>query len=56
LEHPNKAKYPFQRIFVLDINGYACLVPFEEKGAEIVFKTIIPSRKATRIYIRKGRK
>lgn len=51
LEHPNKASYPGQRVFVLRIRGYAYLVPFVETDTELFMKTIIPSRKATRTYL-----
>ena len=52
LEHPNQEKYPGQRIFVINIRGYVCLVPFIETEDEITLKTIIPSRKATKKYLR----
>ena len=52
LEHPNPEKYPGQRIFVINIREYACLVPFIETDDEVMLKTIIPSRKATRKYLR----
>lgn len=52
LEHPNHRLYPGQRIFIIDINGYAHLVPFVEDEQEVVLKTIIPSRKATNTYLR----
>ena len=51
LEHPNSQKYKNQRIFVLDINHYAYLVPFVEDEQKIFLKTIIPSRKATKDYL-----
>jgi uncharacterized DUF497 family protein len=50
LEHPNQKRYPGQRIFVVMVNQYLYLVPFEESEEEIILKTIIPSRKATRQY------
>lgn len=50
--HPDQYKYPDQRIFVLNINSYVYLVPFVEDKQEIFLKTIIPSRKATRIYLK----
>ncbi|MBL0350198.1 MAG: BrnT family toxin [Elusimicrobia bacterium] len=50
-EHHNKAKYPTQQLFVVNIDGYAFLVPFVENEHEIFLKTIIPSRKATRDYL-----
>ena len=43
--HPNREKYPNQQIFVLEINGYICYIPFVENDEEIFLKSIIPSRK-----------
>jgi len=51
LEHPNRERYPNQRVFVVDVEGYAYLVPFVEDESEVFLKTIIPSRKATRGYL-----
>ena len=51
LDHPNTDQYPNQRTFVVRIRGYAYLVPFIETTQEVFLKTIIPSRKATRIYL-----
>ena len=36
---------------VIGINNYAYLVPYIEDENEIFLKTIIPSRKATKIYL-----
>jgi len=52
LEHPNQECYPGQQIHVIEIEGYAYLVPFVESENEIFLKTIIPSRKATKTYLR----
>ena len=52
VKHPNSSKYPNQRIFILDIGNYAYLVPFLETESEIFLKTNIPSRKATKKYLR----
>jgi len=52
IEHSNQAKYPGQRIFVVNIENYAHLVPFVESENEVFLKTIIPSRKATKKYLR----
>ena len=52
IRHPNSSKYPNQRMFILDISNYAYLVPFVETDSEVFLKTIIPSRKATRKYLR----
>jgi len=43
--HPNREKYPNQKIFILKIDGYVCYVPFVENDKEVFLKTIIPSRK-----------
>jgi uncharacterized DUF497 family protein len=51
LEHPNPEKYAGQRILVINVEGYIYLVPFLETEDEVVLKTIIPSRKATRRYL-----
>lgn len=51
IEHKNKQKFAHQKIIVVNINHYAYLVPFVENEEEIFLKTIIPSRKATKIYI-----
>ena len=54
VEHQNQERYRGQRIFVVEIRDYAYLVPFVETEREIFLKTIIPSRKATRDYLRGG--
>ncbi len=48
LEHPNQEKYQGQKIFVVQIDDYAYLVPFVEDEHEVFLKTFIPSRKATK--------
>jgi uncharacterized DUF497 family protein len=50
LDHPNPSRYPGQMIYVVLIDGYVYLVPFVESDDEIFLKTIIPSRKATRLF------
>lgn len=50
-EHPNKKKYPNQNILIVDVDGYAYLVPFVVNDNEYFLKTIIPSRKAARKYL-----
>jgi uncharacterized DUF497 family protein len=54
LKHPNAKKYGGQRLFVVEIEGYAFVVPFVEDDETIFLKTIFPSRKLTRDFI--GRK
>ena len=50
--HPNREKYPNQRVFVVRIDDYAWLVPYVENDSEFFLKTIIPSRKATKKFLR----
>ncbi|GAA4815364.1 hypothetical protein GCM10011365_02300 [Marinicella pacifica] len=52
VKHPNQATYPHQRIYVVAITDYAYLVPYVESNETIFLKTIIPSRKATKQYLR----
>lgn len=54
LEHPNKSRYPGQRILVVALGGYVHLVPYVEEADYFFLKTIIPSRKATRDYLKQG--
>jgi uncharacterized DUF497 family protein len=49
--HTNTKKYPNQRMFFINIDEYIYLVPYVEDKDEIFLKTIIPSRKATKLYI-----
>lgn len=49
--HPNPSRYPQQRVIVLNVEGYAYLVPFVEREEKWFLKTIIPSRKATKEYL-----
>lgn len=50
-EHPNEAKYAHQRQMVVEMEAYAWVVPFVFDGNRIFFKTMFPSRKATRDYL-----
>jgi len=52
IEHPNQNRYPGQRIFIINIEEYAYLVPFVEDEEWIFLKTIIPSRKMTKLYLK----
>jgi hypothetical protein len=53
LKHRNPARYPRQSVLVVEWRDYAYLVPFVEEANFYFLKTIIPSRKATRDYLRK---
>ena len=47
-EHPNKEKFPEQKIIYVRIEDYVYMVPFVESEEGKFLKTIIPSRKATK--------
>jgi len=51
IDHPNKKKHPGQKIFIVNIENYAYLVPFVERDDSVFLKTIIPSRKMTKKYL-----
>ncbi|MGO9481401.1 MAG: toxin [Candidatus Kryptoniota bacterium] len=53
IEHPNKQKYPNQRMFVVEVREYAHVVPFVEDEEKYFLKTIYPSREATKKYLNK---
>ncbi|MBI2596432.1 BrnT family toxin [Candidatus Daviesbacteria bacterium] len=52
--HPNQTRYPNQKIMVVEIDDYAYLVPFVRDEEKVFLKTIIPSRKATKKYLRRN--
>jgi len=52
VEHPNQERYQGQRLFIVNIDSYRYLVPFMESEEEVFLKTIIPSRKATKKYLK----
>lgn len=51
MDHPDQEKYPNQKMVIVEIDGYAFLVPYVEDGEGIFLKTVIPSRKATKKYL-----
>jgi len=54
LEHPDKEKYPGQKLLIVKMRNYAFVVPYVENEEAYFLKTIYPSRKATRTYITDG--
>jgi uncharacterized DUF497 family protein len=50
-ENPGRSN---QKIYILEIENYAFIVPFVEKDNEIFLKTAFPSRKYTKRYGLKG--
>ena len=51
-ENPGR---PNQKMYILEIENYAILVPFVENDKEIFLKTAFPSRKYTKRYELKGK-
>ena len=47
-------KRPNQKIYILEIEDFAVVVPYVEQGNEIFLKTAFPSRKYTNRYGLKG--
>lgn len=50
IAHPNKEKYPNQKIFIVSMNNYIYYVPFVENETHYFLKSIIPSRKLNKKY------
>ena len=53
-DHPNRAKYSHQQIFIVLVGDYIYVVPFVEDEEKYFLKTIIPSRKLTKDYLKRG--
>jgi hypothetical protein len=52
VKHPNRERYPNQFLYIVKIQGYVYMIPFVEETEFIFFKTIIPSRKHTKRYLK----
>lgn len=55
LEHPNQEKYHNQEICLVELRNYIYAVLFlrDPQNDEVILNTIYPSRKYTRLYLRK---
>lgn len=51
--HPSRTRYAHQQQLLVLIDDYIWVVPFVEQDGGIFLKTMFPSRKATRIFMRK---
>jgi uncharacterized DUF497 family protein len=49
-DHPDQENYPGQRIYFVVVENYIYLVPHVVENDYVFLKTIIPSRKATKVY------
>ncbi len=52
IEHPNKQKYPNQKIYIIDFDDYIYCIPFIEDNEKIFLKTIYPGRKYTNKFLK----
>lgn len=52
IRHPNAKDYSNQKVFIVNISEYAYVVPYVEDEQEYFLKTVIPSRKFTKLYLR----
>lgn len=52
IKNPKQGKYRDQYILIVELDNYAYLIPFVEDEHEVFLKTIIPSRKATKKYLK----
>ena len=51
VKHPNQAKYPDQKVFLVKIEEYVYSVPYVEDNEKIFLKTIIPNSRATKKFL-----
>jgi uncharacterized DUF497 family protein len=49
-DHPDQKNYRGQKIYFVIVENYIYLVPYIVEKEYIFLKTIIPSRKATKMY------
>lgn len=51
IEHPNKEKYPHQKVLIVRIGMHAYAAPYIESGDKNFLKTLYRSRKYTKRYL-----
>ena len=49
-DHPDQSNYPGQRLYFVIVDSYIYVVPYVVEKDYFFLKTIIPSRKATKMY------
>jgi hypothetical protein len=52
IAHRNEEKFSHQRVLVVDIDGYACAVPYISDGKTTFLKTIYRSRALQKKFMR----
>ncbi len=56
ISHPNKKRYPGQKILMVRIVHYIYAVPYKEDEKKRFLKTLYPSRKLTKKFLKERRK
>ena len=56
MPHPNKEKYPNQRLMIVDLDNYTYAVPYLRTKQEVVLKTIYPDRRYKKLLEKKDEK
>ena len=51
VRNPNQRRYLGQRLYLVAINGYAWVVPFDRTGTVVTLRTAYPSREYTEFYL-----
>ena len=51
---PGRGMYAHQKLFLIELDRYVYVVPFGVGGGRVFLKTIIPSRKMTRNFLREA--
>jgi hypothetical protein len=54
LPHPNTQKYPNQRLLIVLIDEYPCVVPYVKDGDKLFLKTIYPNRKLKSLFLERN--
>ena len=52
VDQPNQNKYPGQMVIIVNVDGYAHMVPFVFDDKGVFLKTVIPSRKHTKKHFK----
>ncbi len=51
-EHSNKERYANQKLLIVRMNDYVYVIPFVQNQDVMFLKTIVPSRKETKRYLK----
>lgn len=51
IEHPHEERKSHQRLLIVDISGYACVVPYVQQRGRVFLKTIYHSRAMQKRYM-----